>query len=196
MAEDSFKTGNDVNAYFASLRADAKFEPVSFDVGCDYHSGQDGGRDDDYQKTDHLFDLFYGGRHQYYGYMDLFDNVSKSTANGGLVDLYAGFKYKVAKNSNIALDYHYFSLQNNVMDPYQEDKILNKSLGSEFDLTVDVAIIPEIVITGGFSTMLTTGSMDQLQRKSQGFSQNESLGFPYWGYVMITAKPTLFKSDK
>ena len=123
--------------------------------------------------------------------MDLFDNVSKSTANGGLVDLYAGFKYKVAKNSNIALDYHYFRLQNKVMDPYQEDNILDKSLGSEFDLTVDVAIIPEIVITGGFSTMLPTASMEKLQ----GYGNGEN-GFAYWGWCMITAKPTLFKSEK
>jgi len=190
-------SGNEVSAYFASLRADAKLEPVSLDIGCDYHSGQDSDKDDEsYQKRDHLFDLFYGGRHQYYGYMDLFDNLGKSTAGGGLVDLYAGCKYKVAKNSNIGLDYHYFRLQNNVMDPYQEDNILDKSLGSEFDLTVDVAIIPEIVITGGFSTMLPTGSMEKLQRNVQEFSQNESLGIPYWGYVMITAKPALFKSDK
>jgi hypothetical protein len=189
--------GSKVSAYFINVKGDVKLDPFAINAGIDYHSGHNAKKENNnYQDTDHLFDLFYGGRHQYYGYMDLFDNLSKSTSGGGLVDLYAGFKYKVAKNSNIALDYHYFSLQNNVMDPYQEDKILNKSLGSEFDLTVDVAIIPEIIITGGFSTMLTTGSMDQLQRKSQGFSQNESLGIPYWGYVMITAKPTLFKSDK
>lgn len=190
--------GNDVSAYFLSLRADARFDPFAFNLGCDYHSGQDQdtSKSEDYQKKDHTFDLFYGGRHQYYGYMDLFDNISKSTDNGGLVDLYAGFKYKVTKTSTIALDYHYFLLQNNVMDPFQENIILDKPLGSEFDLTVDVAIIPEIVITGGFSTMLPTGSMEKLQRQSQGFGQNESLGIPYWGYIMITAKPTLFKSEK
>ncbi len=114
----------------------------------------------------------------------------------GLLILYAGFKYKVTKTRTSHSIIIISACRSNVMDPYQEDNILDKSLGSEFDLTVDVAIIPEIVITGGFSTMLTTGSMDQLQRKSQGFSQNESLGIPYWGYVMITAKPTLFKSDK
>ncbi len=184
--------GNKVSSYFISLRGDAKLDPFAINAGVDYHSGQNAKKENNnYQETDHLFDVFYGGRHQFYGYMDLFDNVSKSTANGGLVDLYAGFKYKVAKNSNIALDYHYFRLQNKVMDPYQEDNILDKSLGSEFDLTVDVAIIPEIVITGGFSTMLPTASMEKLQ----GYGNGEN-GFAYWGWCMITAKPTLFKSEK
>jgi hypothetical protein len=184
--------GEKVSAYFASLRGDAKLDPLLLDLGVDYHSGQDAKKENNnYQETDHLFDLFYGGRHQYYGYMDLFDNISKSTAGGGLVDLYAGFKYKFVKKTALALDYHYFSLQSWVLDPSDASAFLDKPLGSEFDFTFEVPIISEIVITGGFSAMLPTISMEKLQ----GF-QNGGNGLAYWGWCMITAKPTFFKSEK
>jgi hypothetical protein len=184
--------GKKVSAYFLNVKGELKLDPFAVSVGCDYHSGQDAKKENnDYQNKDHFFDLFYGGRHQYYGYMDLFDNLSKSAASGGLVDIFAGLKYKITNNSTVALDYHYFSTQSNVSDPYNANAFLNKSLGSEFDLTFDVAIIPEIVITGGFSTMLPTTSMEKLQ----GF-ENGGTGMAYWGWCMITAKPTLFKSEK
>jgi len=184
--------GKKVSSYFASFRGDAKLDPFTINAGIDYHSGQDAKKENNnYQETDHLFDVFYGGRHQFYGYMDLFDNVSKSTANGGLVDIYTGLKYKITEKSTLALDYHYFRLPVNVKDPSDASKVLDKSLGSEFDFTFEVPIIPEIIITGGFSAFLPTTSMEKLQ----GFN-NGGTGFAYWGWCMITAKPTLFKSDK
>ncbi len=189
-------TGNTVSAYFASLRGEVNLNSLVTDAGIDYHSGQDASNDNTgYREKDHLFDLFYGGRHQYYGYMDLFDNLSKSTLNAGLVDIYAGLKYKVTKKSNLAVDYHYFRLQNNVFDPFETNELLNKSLGSEFDFTFDVTIIPEISITGGFSTMLPTGSMEKIQGYNQKLETGVH-GFAYWGWCMITVKPVLFKSEK
>ena len=103
--------GDKVSAYFINVRGDLKLEPFIINAGIDYHSGQNAKNDNsNYQEKDHLFDLFYGGRHQYYGYMDLFDNLSKSSAGGGLVDLYAGIKYIFIKKSTLALDHHYFSV--------------------------------------------------------------------------------------
>ena len=189
--------GQEVNAYFAHLKGIVKLDPVSLNAGVDYHSGQDQVKEkNNYQDKDHFFDLFYGVRHRFYGYMDLFENLSRASRNGGLVDIYTGLVYNVSKSVVLSLDYHYFRLESRVYDPFITDQILDKSLGSEIDLTMDVTIIPEIVITSGFSTMFATSSMEQLQRSAQKFSQNENLGTSYWGYVMITAKPKLFKSDK
>lgn len=184
--------GSKVSAYFINVKGDVKLEPFAINAGVDYHSGQDSEKENNnYQDTDHLFDLFYGGRHQYYGYMDLFDNLSKSTASGGLVDLYAGFKYKVTKTSTLALDYHYFSLQSRVKDPFSEENIMDKPLGPEIDFTYDLTIIPELIISGGVSYMQPTSTMEKLQ----GF-ENGGNGEAYWVWAMITVKPTLFKSEK
>lgn len=185
-------SGKKVSAYFASLRGEVKLKPVSINAGCDYHSGQDQVKEkNNYQNTDHLFDLFYGARHKYYGYLDFFDNLSKSTKNGGLVDVYSGVGVNVTDKALLSLDYHYFSLQSRIYDPYETENILKKSLGSELDFTFDVAFIPEISISGGLSVMLPTTSMEKLQ----GF-ENGGNGFAYWGWCMITAKPVLFSNKK
>lgn len=185
--------GADVSAYFAHVRGELKLKPVTLNLGGDYHSGQDQTKtDNDYKSTDHFFDLFYGARHKYYGYMDLFDNLANKTYNSsGLVDIYAGAGVKVLKKSVLSLDYHYFRLPVNIKDPKDANKVLDKSLGSEFDFTFEVPIIPEINLTGGLSAFLPTTSMEKLQ----GFN-NGGTGFAYWGWCMITVKPTLFKSEK
>ncbi|MBM3437429.1 MAG: hypothetical protein FJY07_14580, partial [Bacteroidetes bacterium] len=105
--------GKTVNAWFLNFRTDFKKGSFRAHAGIDLHSGQNGMKTDSgYIEQDHLFDVFYGARHKYYGSMDCFDNLSKSTQNGGLADLYAGAGYSVAKNTLITLDYHYIRLQN------------------------------------------------------------------------------------
>jgi len=185
-------SGKKVSAYFASLRGEIKLKPVSINAGCDYHSGQDQVKEkNNYQNTDHFFDLFYGARHKYYGYMDFFDNLSKSSKNGGLVDIYSGVGINVTEKALLSVDYHYFSLQSRIYDPYLTENILKKELGSELDFTLNITIIPEISISGGLSAMLPTTGLEKLQ----GF-ENGGTGFAYWGWCMITAKPVLFSNKK
>ncbi|MCD4789983.1 MAG: hypothetical protein K8R37_08295, partial [Bacteroidales bacterium] len=141
-----------------------------------------------------FFDIFYGSRHKYYGLMDYFSNMRIATANGGLVDLYGGLKYKLSDKYDISLDYHYFSLQNRVSDPTAEDEInksLKRTLASELDLAFGIKIFKEVKISGGFSFLLPTESLEKIQDVKPGSSK-----FAYWGWIMLTARPTLFSSSQ
>jgi hypothetical protein len=127
--------------------------------------------------------------------MDLFENLSKATKNGGLVDIYSGVGVNVSKTALVSLDYHYFRLESPIYDPFVTGEILQKPLGSEFDLTFDYAIIPEINLSGGFSVMLPTTSMEKLQGSMQKLTEGVN-GFAYWGWIMVTAKPLLYNNKK
>ena len=184
--------GSGVSAFFLNLRGEIRFKPIGLIAGADYHSGHDQtNQDEGYRDTDHFFDVFYGARHRYYGYMDLFENLPKASRNGGLVDLYAGILVNLPEKSTVALDYHYFSLQNKVYSTADPDVVLSRGLGSEVDLTLEIPLMPSVTANFGFSVMLPTDSMVNLQKISNG-----SNGLAYWGWCMITAKPKLFGNEK
>ncbi|MBN2173550.1 MAG: alginate export family protein [Bacteroidales bacterium] len=187
--------GQKVNAYMFNYKADFNLKPWSFAAGIDYISGHDALKENaGYQKQDHFFDIFYGARHKYYGLMDYFNNMRVATSGGGLSDIYTGIGFAVSSNSKINLDYHFFSLQNNVKDPTTDDGVnfvLDKSLGSELDLVLEVKILPEINLKGGYSMLFPTKSLEKMQEIEPGQSKTA-----YWGWLMVTVKPALFDSKK
>ncbi len=189
------KIGQNVSAYMFNFCGNFAFDPFLLKAGLDYISGQDAmNENENYQDKDHFFDIFYGSRHKYYGLMDYFSNMRIATANGGLVDLYGGLKCKLSDNFDLSLDYHYFSLQNRVSDPTAENEInksLKKALASELDLAFGIKIINEVKISGGFSFLLPTESLEKIQEVVPGSSK-----FAYWGWLMLTAKPVLFSNYK
>lgn len=185
------KIGQVVSAYMFNFCGNFAFDPFSLNAGLDYISGQDVlNQNESYQNKDHFFDIFYGARHKYYGLMDYFSNMRLATANGGLVDLYGGLKYKLSDKFDLSLDYHYFSLQNRVLDPTAENEInksLKKTLASELDLALGIKIFKEVNLSGGFSFLLPTESLEKIQNIEPDNSK-----FAYWGWIMLTVKPTLF----
>jgi hypothetical protein len=168
---------------------------VSYNGSVDYISGQDGlNGDAGYSSRDHFFDIFYGARHKYYGLMDYFSAMRTATAAGGLVDLMAGIGYQPHPQLGIQLDGHYFLLQNRVADPTAADGqslALDKPLGAEADISLTFRWMPELNLEGGFSVMMPTESMEVIQKIEKGSSR-----FSCWGWVMLTATPVLFRSDK
>ncbi|MEZ5199325.1 MAG: alginate export family protein [Bacteroidales bacterium] len=183
-------SGKSVSAYMFNAKGELKLDPFTVNAGLDYISGHNASDESqDYQDRDHFFDIFYGARHKYYGFMDYFNNMRVATSNGGLADLFAGVSYNLKPNIKFNLDYHYFSLQNFVFDPTTADNnkiALDKALGTEIDFTFDIKILPEVGLKGGYSAMLPTETMEKLQKVEAGTS-----GFAYWGWLMVTAKPTL-----
>ncbi len=177
------KTGKKVQAYFASAVGAYTFSKFTLGAGIDYISGQDATEtSDSYTEKDHLFDLFYGNRHTYYGFMDIFSNVPKSTDNGGLMDIFVNTRYKLAEKHNIQLDYHYFSLAQHVKaDP-------DKPLGSEVDLLYRYTVNEFLSCDLGYSFMKPTETM-AIVNDIGGHAKE----FSHWVYLMITLKPTLLK---
>jgi hypothetical protein len=184
------RKGLSTSAYMFSLSGDYLVkEKYSFGACIDYLSGHDQASSDaEYQEKAHAFDIFYGTRHGVFGHMDLFNNLPKSTDNGGLVDIYLRLKWIPVASTKIGADFHFFSLQNNVSDKTTETTTyLAKGLGQELDLNVSWDISKIFNVKGGYSFFLVTDSMEKLQGIEPGTSK-----FPTWVWVMITAKPVFW----
>jgi hypothetical protein len=178
--------GQKTSAYMFAVNGDYLIKKVfSVGAGVDYLSGHDQeSTTSEYVDMDHSFDVLYGMTHRFLGHMDLFTNLPKSTDNGGIVDGFLRLKwYPVSNTTYIAADFHTFSLQNNVMDNTTETAYLSKGLGQEVDLNFSWDINKIFNIRGGYSTYLTTESMEKLQ----GVYGNAR--FPNWAWIMLTAKP-------
>jgi hypothetical protein len=175
------------SAYLFSVSGDYLIQK-KYSIGAciDYLSGNDQQSDDQaYLEKSHVFDNLYGVRHKVFGHLDYFNNIPKSTGNGGLVDIYLRLKYMPVTNTTVGADFHFFSLQNNVKYKTSETvAYLTKNLGQELDLYVSWDINKILNLRGGYSFYLVTDSMEKLQGIAPGNSS-----FPTWVWVMITAKP-------
>lgn len=182
------RKGKITNAFMFSVGGDYLIKKkYSIGAHIDYLSGNDyENGDPDYSLKSYSFDNLYGARHRVFGHLDLFNNLPRATANGGIVDIFLRLKYIPVTNTTIGADFHFFSLQNNVIlySPQTSPEYLDKGLGQELDLYVSWDINKILNIRGGYSFYLVTDSMEKLQGITPGNS-----AFPTWIWVMITAKP-------
>jgi hypothetical protein len=182
-------SGSEVSAYMFHILGDYNLNRFNLSAGIDYISGQDQlNKSESYQGKDHFFDIFYGNRHGYYGHMDYFSNMSVATQYGGLVDTYGGLGFRASPGTSFKVVYHHFRLQNRVADPADASVALDKNLASEFDLSVKIKLLPEITLDGGFSFLIPAENLETMQGIAPGTGK-----FAYWGWLMLTAKPVLFK---
>jgi len=175
--------GENVNAYCFSVFAKQNVfkQKASIGVGIDYLSGNDETNvNHDFQQTNHRFDILYGRRHSWYGYMDYFS----STPEQGLQDYMIKTEYTPVKNLTLQADYHHFLLAENIFNSEDQTVKMNRNLGHEFDITLKWEIIKEASFQAGYSFYLTTNSLKEIH--------NEELRFPQFAYIMITVKPVLF----
>lgn len=174
------------SAYMFAVNADYLIKKVfSVGAGVDYLSGNNAENSDSvYQSKAHAFDVFYGMTHRFFGHMDLFTNLPKSTKNAGIVDAFIRLKWIPTEKTNIGADFHFFSLQNNLLDySYEEPAYYKKGLGQELDLYLSWDINKIFNVRGGYSMYFSTETMDKFQ------DVYNDARFPNWVWIMITAKP-------
>lgn len=183
------RKGLETSAYMFSFGGDYLInKKYSIGACLDYLSGNDqSSSNEEYMKKNHSFDNLYGARHRVFGNLDLYNNLPISTENGGIVDIYLRLKYIPLTNTSIGADFHFFSLQTNVIvktTPMGPEYLLAKDLGKELDLNISWDINNILNLKGGYSFYLVTESMEYLQGVRTGNSR-----FPTWIWVMLTAKP-------
>lgn len=178
------KMGVDVQAYLIAAEASRKIIKTRIKIGGAIVSGNKPGDDNNFRE-DNLFDLLYGARHRYFGLMDYFSNMGKGTANAGLTDIYTGISRKITENTELTLDYHYFLLSQEI---FNDSKTLPRSLGSEIDLYFSWNVSQDVKLQGGYSFILPDETLEFIQGV-----ETENSRFSYWGWVMLTVKPVLFK---
>jgi len=180
------QSGQDINAYYLTADAGYKFNSTRLGVGADLISGHDATNTDaDYIDTDHTFNVMYGARFKYYGWMNHFVLMDKHTKNGGLVDIYPNITHKFNKSTTIKAFYHLFSTEQKVADP--NGGYYDKSLGSALDVMFIKGFSKEVKLQIGLSYAMPS---ETLKVFKTGGTNTET---PVWAWTMLTIKPTFFK---
>ncbi|MDB4304047.1 alginate export family protein, partial [Desulfosarcina sp.] len=180
------QSGKEVNAYMFTLNPGYTISKFRIGVGIDYFSGDDA-NNSDYGTSERTFNRFYGAVYKYNGNMNYYTYIKGSTKNGGLMDLYPNLTFKATKKHIVSAYYHLFSLANSVK--LGTEIVDDKNLGSEVDLIYTFKQSKELNIKAGISYYFTTESLEKIKGYGSGNIQS-----PYWGWVMLTFKPTLFTS--
>ncbi len=185
------RKGDNVSAYAFFASVTMNINEWAFGPGIDWISGNDN-QDKAGDDIDHLFDILYGARHGYYGYMDYFSNTARSTGGAGLVDAHFTVQRSIATKHQIELKYHYFLLQNNfyVETTPGNMESIDKYLASEADLVYTYKYDPSLMIQLGYSVFVPGSGMEIVNNVPEGSSLTGQ-----WAWVMVTFKPMLFNSE-
>lgn len=174
--------GREVSAYYAGLEGYYKFGFLSAGAGMKIFSGHNSASTDaDYLSDDHLFDNFYGVRHSILGTMDYFNDLRKSTMGGGINDFWGRLEFAYSGKNYLRIDAHLFSLNTPVADPQKPGASLEKNLGTEIDFTLNHKFTKQIELTGGYSIMLPSESLEIINSLKSGESTTS-----HWIWMMLT----------
>lgn len=175
----------DLQAVMFTIDASYKTKVATLGAGVDYFSGDDASADS-YGEKDKTFDLFYGARFKYSGWMNMFILPGKQTNNAGLIDFYPYAALDIAKKSQLKVYYHLFSLAHDALVQQGDENLVvtDHALGSEIDVMMTHEFSKEFNMKAGFSYYITSNTMEMI--KGVGVGNSES---PYWGWVMLTFKP-------
>ncbi|MDP2722153.1 MAG: alginate export family protein [Bacteroidales bacterium] len=168
-----------VAAYNVNVQVEYKLKYILFQMGGSLLSGDKNG-DSQHGET-HLFDLFYGARHKYYGFLDYFSNLRKDTKSGGLNDIYATVGVPVTQKAHVFATAHAFYLNRVPTSLSKPNTNSDKSyLGTELDFWLNADVMKGINIQTGYSFMLPGNQLKRIQ----GVSGNNP--FSSWAWVMVT----------
>ena len=184
------QNGKKVSAYLIAAEASYKLGKIKPGLGVDIISGHDASNQtQDYMDVYHSFDQLYGARFSFNGLLNQF-SVPANVSNGGLVDIYPSLHFVPAAKHQINLEYHIFSLHKPVVKAgYNE--YLEGGIGSELDISWQYAFSKELSTHVGFGYYFTNDNFAHLKRVNPA-----EIGKPYFGWVMLTYKPVLFKHSK
>lgn len=84
-------------------------------------------------------------------------------------------------NTNLNVNYHYFSTTAKVDGP---EKNYKKDLGSEIDFQIDYQLMKDVKLSAGYSFMLGSETMDLVKDGSHDSWQD-------WGWIFININPNI-----
>jgi len=172
-----------VSAFDAALNFNYAFtEKFKAGFGYEFLSGK--------SQTDKSTDIksfypLFGTNHGFNGYMDYF-YVGNFRNSVGLQDAFLKFGYNVNK-WQFALLPHMFNAANTVLDAGGNK--MDNYLGTEIDFTAGYAVHKFINITGGYSQMFATDTMQRLKGGDVDHTNN-------WGWLCVNVNPQIFSFKK
>lgn len=170
---------NSVSAFDAALNFNhAVTDKFKAGLGYEFLSGKS---QEDLSTDIKSFNPLFGTNHGFNGYMDYF-YVGNHKNSVGLQDAFLKFNYTV-KKWQFNLSPHAFMAANTVLAA-NGDKMDNY-LGTEIDCTAAYAVHKFINITGGYSQMFGTDTMQRIKGGDVDHTNN-------WAWVMINVNPQIF----
>jgi hypothetical protein len=179
--EGAYQTGRlylnsknkEASSYLGVIKFQYSFNAITASLEADVVSGT---KPDD-SLNNHTFYRPYGTAHQFYGYMDYFQNdISKSTNNLGLNDLNLKVKYAPkGSNFNAELLGWYF-------DTNQKSKSGNTFLGEEIDIVLRYFIIENTFVEWGGSIYFPGEVMKEVYVGQNHWDAS------FWSYVRLDVK--------
>lgn len=131
------------------------------------------------------FNPIFGTNHGFNGYMDYF-YVGNHLNSVGLQDAFIKLNYNVNK-WQFALMPHIFLAAADVVTPLNEK--LDSYLGTEIDATFGYNFKKDITVTGGYSQMFGSKTMEFIKTGDAGHTNN-------WAWLMISVNPRIFSWKK
>lgn len=156
----------------------------SFNIGLGYEY-LSGKSQLDSSNNNKSFQPLFGTNHGFNGFMDYF-YVGNHQNSVGLQDAYLKLNFKKGKWTTSLVPHVFYGAEAIVdsltqkMDPY---------LGTEIDFTLAYAFQNDVVLTGGYSQMFGTKSMERIKGGNVNRTTN-------WTYVMISFSPSIFSYKK
>ncbi|KFF05531.1 alginate export family protein [Flavobacterium reichenbachii] len=176
-------TDQKVSAWNAGANVNYMFtEAFKAGLGFEFLSGKDRNDGSSVIKS---FNPIFGTNHAFNGFMDYF-YVGNHLNNVGLEDAYLKLNYTV-KKWQFALSPHVFLAPNKVVTPLNEE--LDSYLGTEVDFSTTFNFKKDIVLTGGYSQMFGTKTLEFIKNGDASHTNN-------WAWLMISVNPRIFSWKK
>ncbi|TDW48996.1 alginate export protein [Flavobacterium sp. 270] len=176
-------TNQEVSAWNAAANVNyAITESFKAGLGYEFLSGKS---TNDGSTVIKSFNPIFGTNHGLNGYMDYF-YVGNHINNVGLQDAFLKLNYNVNK-WQFALIPHVFASAAKVVNPIGEE--LDSYLGTEIDATFGYNFKKDITITGGYSQMFGSKTLEFIKNGDAGHTNN-------WAWLMISVNPRIFSWKK
>ncbi|URC12371.1 alginate export family protein [Flavobacterium sp. B183] len=176
-------TNKQVSAWYAGAYLGyAISDAFKAGLGYEYLSGKDMNDGSTVIKS---FNPLFGTNHAFNGFMDYF-YVGNHQNSVGLQDAYLKLSYNVKKWQFNVMP-HVFNAPANVVTPLNEK--LGSYLGTEVDFTANYNFKKDITLTGGYSQMFGTKTLEFLKNGDAGRTNN-------WAWLMISINPRIFNWKK
>lgn len=161
-----------ISAYCFSLNFGKSFSNnrIKSEIGFEYISGNN----ENNITTNQRFNLLYGRRHAYYGYMDYFS----TTPDQGLQDIYLRNTIKISKKLSSEITIHSFLLAEEI-----PGGTYNNNLGQEADLVLKYKFTDCANLEAGYSYFFRSNTLDYLKN-----IENTKLFPPQFFYIMLSVK--------
>jgi len=182
MGKDALK--KDLSAGYANIDLSWPFSSgLTPFIGFEYLTGTDQSN----VETNSSFTPLFGTNHKFNGHMDYF-YVGTHINDVGLTNPYLGLVYKW-NNWTLYSRLHYFASAAEILDPLDPSTILSKGLGIELDLSLSLKITENISLSGGYSHMFASVSMEAIKGGDSSTTNN-------WAWIMLSFTPDFMKSNK